>query len=389
MILGIDASNIRAGGTVTHLIELLRSADPRKHGFDSVIVWGGSAVLRQLPEREWLEKITDPMLEQEANPFADRRHFHRAYWQRFKLRSLAEAAGCSVLFVPGGLDLSGFRPLVAMSQNMLPFDLKEACRYGPSLAIARLLALRVGQGRTFRKADGIIFLTKYARDRISRVVGVRHERTAVIPHGVGAEFFFPPRPQLTIQDYSAERPFRFLYVSTIDLYKHQWNVAKAVWYLRKAGYPVCLDLAGPLRKLAEKKLRDTLHRLDAESTFLRYIGPLPYESLPSLYHQTDAFVFASSVENLPIILLEAMAAGLPIACSNRNPMPEVLGEAGVYFDPESPDEIATALKALIESPTIREQQAQLAFERAGRYSWGQCAEATFDFCRKIARDKTP
>ena len=68
---------------------------------------------------------------------------------------------------------------------------------------------------------------------------------------------------------------------------------------------------------------------------------------------------------------ESMAAGLPIACSNRGPMPEVLGDAGLYFDPEQPVQIAKAIHTLSLSPSLREEKARAAFNRSQHYSWGR------------------
>jgi glycosyltransferase involved in cell wall biosynthesis len=79
-----------------------------------------------------------------------------------------------------------------------------------------------------------------------------------------------------------------------------------------------------------------------------------------------------------------MAAGLPIACSNRNPMPEVLGEAGLYFDPEQPAQIAEAIQQLLEMPELRERCAWLAYERTQDYSWDRCAQETLDFIGQVA-----
>ena len=87
---------------------------------------------------------------------------------------------------------------------------------------------------------------------------------------------------------------------------------------------------------------------------------------------------------MPNILLEAMASGLPIACSNRGPMPEVLGEAGVYFDPENAGSIASAILELIRSRDLRQRLAAAAFERARHYSWARCASETFDFLARAA-----
>ena len=93
MILGIDASNIKVGGGVTHLVELLRAASPEQHGFALVIVWGGSTTLSRLSDSPWLRKVHLPVLDMSLP--------RRAAWQRFSISRLALAAGCDVLFVPG------------------------------------------------------------------------------------------------------------------------------------------------------------------------------------------------------------------------------------------------------------------------------------------------
>jgi len=180
-----------------------------------------------------------------------------------------------------------------------------------------------------------------------------------------------------------------LYVSIVNLYKHQWHVAEAIGQLRAQGLPVAIDFVGAALRPALERLRRTMRRYDPEGTFIRYVGFVPYDDLHQVYHQADGFVFASSCENMPNILLEAMASGLPIACSNRGPMPEVLGEAGVYFDPEQPAEIAAAIRRLLEDPGLREQKAWLAYERAKSFTWERCARETFDFIAKVAHDTDP
>jgi glycosyltransferase involved in cell wall biosynthesis len=65
-------------------------------------------------------------------------------------------------------------------------------------------------------------------------------------------------------------------------------------------------------------------------------------------------------------------------------MPEVLGDAGVYFDPESTPDIARALRELVDSPTLRGKLAQGSFDRARVYSWTSCAAQTFEFLAEVA-----
>ena len=89
---------------------------------------------------------------------------------------------------------------------------------------------------------------------------------------------------------------------------------------------------------------------------------------------------------MPNILIELMASGLPITCSNFGPMPEVLGDAGIYFNPESPLEIRDALMKLLDSPELRASLASKSFEKAKKYSWSLCADKTFQFLAKVAQN---
>jgi glycosyltransferase involved in cell wall biosynthesis len=84
-----------------------------------------------------------------------------------------------------------------------------------------------------------------------------------------------------------------------------------------------------------------------------------------------------------------MASGLPIACSDKGFMLEVLGKAGVYFDPEQPREITSVLRSLIEDPVLRESCAQAAYERSLKYSWERCSQETIDFIADVANSSRP
>src|SRR6218665_3812695 len=122
MRIAIDASNIRVGGGLTHLVELLRVADAQQHGFDRIMVWARQSVPDKLDDRDWLDKRTDPVLEQNF--------IKRAVWQRRRLGRLAQEAGATLMFVPGGAVVASFAPVVTMSRNMLPFEWREMRRFG-------------------------------------------------------------------------------------------------------------------------------------------------------------------------------------------------------------------------------------------------------------------
>ncbi|MBI5515541.1 MAG: glycosyltransferase [Deltaproteobacteria bacterium] len=375
MIVGVDASNLRAGGGLTHLSGLLGAADPRAQGVSRVRVWGPGDTLARLAPRPWLSL--------ERVPALDRGLARRVLWQRRALPDLSR--GCAVLFAPGGTLPPGAVPAVTMCRNMLPFEPREAWRFGPSATFARLQLLRALQLRAFARADGVIFLTEYARRAVGALLQAPPRRSVTIPHGVDDSLRDLSRHTRDIQQCTLESPLRLLYVSVISPYKHQGAVARAVALLRAEGLPLAVDFVGPAHDEAvARAFRGTLLALDPSGQALRWRGELRGEPLRAAWAEAEAAVFASSCENMPNILVEAMSAGLPVACSDRGPMPEVLGDAGRYFNPEDAPSIARALRALAADAALRASLGQRARERAGAFSWRRCAEETFGFLARVA-----
>lgn len=387
MRLGIDASNLRSGGGLTHIVELLEAARPHEQGINRVTIWANAQTIQRLPRRTWLECVHEPLLDGGLPA--------RVYWQRMRLPQLARQH-CDCLFVPGGRFSGAFRPYVTMSRNMLPFEKSEWQRYGFSWMAAKMFLLGFSQSRSLRNADGVIFLTEYARSVVARSAGLttvdapgakQNDAQQVIPHGINSRFFQTPPEQKPISEFSMGRPFTLLYVSKLEPYKHQWRVVEAIGMLRKK-LPIALCLIGGAECAAStRRLRETIRRVDPEDKFVHWLGDIPHAELPERYHNADGFVFASSCENLPNILLEAMASGLPIACSDHGPMPEVLGPAGVYFNPERTAEIAAAIQVLVEDQALRRYFAATAHARAQQYSWERCANETFSYLAAISHSQ--
>lgn len=370
IVVAVDASNLRAGGGITHLVQILTHAEPAMHGVGRVRVWGSQALLERLPSRPWLERYHDPLLERSVAA--------RTAWQISSLGRWC-VRNCDVLFVPGGQYAGMFRPYVTMCRNMLPFEAESMELYGWSPTGIRLRMLRHLQARTFREAAGVIFLTDVARRTVTTAVGPLRGRSATIPHGISDAFRLQPRQQHPIAYYNEQRPFQWLYVSIIDLYKHQPEVMEAVAHLRNEGFPVSVHFVGSAYPPAGKRLNDARAKYDPAHAFSVLREAVPHDQLPAVYHGADGFVFASSCENLPNILLEAMAAGLPITCSDRNVMRDVLRDAGEYFAASDAISIAQAMRALLLDPDRRASVAGEAFQQALAYQWARCATETFGF----------
>lgn len=368
LVIGVDASRNRSGGAKAHLIGLLSRGNPLAHGIGTVHVWAYKSLLDALPNPHWLVKHNPPELEQSLP--------RQVMWQVLKFPGEVAAAGCDIVLNTDAGTLSQVRPAVTMSRDMLSYEPGEIERYGWSKARLRLILLRFIQNRSLRRADGAIFLTRYAAEVIQRSCGpVR--RIGLVPHGVGQNF---QDLQHTLPwPAKGERPIRLLYISNAAWYKHQWMVVRAVEQLRNQGIDVTLTLVGGGNGPAQERLRAQMAQSDPRGEFVTQKELVPQSDLPRYLIEADIFVFASSCENMPNTLVEAMAAGLPIACSRRGPMPEVLEDGGEYFDPEDPGSIAAALRKLIDDATLRQRLAARAKTLAGNYSWERCARETWSF----------
>lgn len=372
MILGIDASNIREGGGLTHLKEILLNADPGKHGFEKVVIWSSQKTLNKLPNFPWLQKVNNKWLNQSF--------IISFLYQSLFISSDIKKKKCDLLFVPGGTFLGSFRRIISMSQNMLPFEKEELNRFPKWTSRLKFKLLKITQSYTFKKSEGVIFLTDYAKNYISRSIHIDSGKTTVIPHGIKKNFACKPKDQKNIHLYSVNNPFRLLYVSIITEYKHQWNVAQAVLRLRNEGYFITLDLVGGYTDEALQKLNAVLTQ-DKEK-IIRYTGLVPYEELSTIYKEADGFIFASTCENMPIILIEAMTAGLPVASSEKQPMPEILKQSAFYFQATDVDSIYESLKKFLLDPDRRKINAEETFHKASGYTWEDCSYRTFTYLMK-------
>lgn len=376
MKVAIDASNIRCGGGLTHLKHFLSAINPKRDSFTNVYIWANLETLNFLPDKKWLTKIYLPIF--------DRSYLLRAFWQ-LNFGRLVSKMGCDLIFVPGGTSIIQFRPVVVMSQNLLPFELDQIMKYGFSLQTFKWVLLHFAQKYSFRNADGIIFLSKYAKTQVLKSTGALLGKTDIIYHGVDKVFYCPPRPQIEIAHYTTSKPFKILYVSSVEPYKHQYEVIMAVHKLRMMGMPITIDIIGPYSNPAySKKIKKVARYLDPNLNFIHLKGFISHDALPSVYLENDLFVFASSCETFGQILVEAMASGLPIACSKLSALPELIGNAAVFFNPYDIEDISDVMKKFILNPGIRKKKSLEAYKKAKYFSWNASALRTINFIKNIA-----
>jgi len=370
----IDASNIRDGGGLTHLEELIRSFDGEKHNKLKITIFGGSN-LAALPNNNYVKKKSLQILNKSL--------IFRLIWQQLLFPFIIKREKFNFLLSPGGIiPIFSSVPCVVISQNILPFDNQSMRYYGIfSKKFLKFWLIRYAQIISFKKSYGIIFLSEFAKKTILKICGKIKADVQVIPHGINKRFFLEPRYQRKIKTYNPSNPFKLLYVSAIDTYKHQLDLISAVSRLiNNENLPIKLYFAGGSRN---KKYFDefvkTIDKLDPNKLIFTYLGNLPYLNLHKLYHESDSFIFASSCENLPNIVLEAMASGLPIASSTYGPLPEILNSNAIFFDPSDTSSIYSALKKIVTDENRRAEISQECFKSSKKYSWDTCSKQTFNF----------
>lgn len=370
--IAIDASRNRSGGARAHLIGIISELKPFQHNIEEVHVWSYKALLDSLPDFPWLIRHCPPQTESSL--------IKQLLWQYKQLPIEATRHGCNIMLNTDAGTVCPFRPAVTMSRDMLSFERREIGRYGFGKDWLRLFILRFVQIRSLKQAEGALFLTNYAANVIQTWSG-KLKKHQVIPHGVGNNF----KNNTLKSSYpeNKERPIHCLYVSNVTRYKHQWNVAKAIAALREKGHDITLQLIGGGQGPAQKKLEGVLSEIDPGQKFIWQDNFLKHNQIPDALAKADIFIFASSCENMPNTLVEAMSCGLPIACSNLGPMPEVLEDGGEYFDPEDIDTIVGAIETLITDKNKRQYSAYRSKMLAQQYSWERCARDTMEYLIEV------
>jgi len=390
----IDASNVTSGGVLGHLRGLLAHA--RLAPFDRILVIGGADQAADFADlAPGVTFHADPSLPlckwRRGGTLGYLRTVARINrWRDQALPARAAAASARVLIAANGILPAAPPPgirTVAISHNMLPFAPGEWRALGFGLQRLRITALRRSQTRSFHRADGIIFLSEHARQAISAAAGLAAERprTTVAYLGIDAAVFHPP----AVARPDPGAPIDVLYVSSLDRYKHHREAVRAIGQLRReTGRDMRLHLAGWEDRLSARRLVRVIAAEGLAGAVIRH-GFVPQERLAHLYRTADLFLFASTCENCPTILIEAMASGLPIACTNAAPMTEIAGAAAIGFDARDPGSIAAALKRLIAEPPLRQALADEALARARAFTPERHARQAWGFIGNIAAMTRP
>lgn len=214
-----------------------------------------------------------------------------------------------------------------------------------------------------RTAHRVITISDAARDDLVQSFGLDPSRVDVTPLGV--------RPPET-QPRRDGKPPTVLCVAQKRPYKNLAALIHAVAELQAERPTLVLPGAPTEHEAALRALAERLGVADR----VRFHGWVSDEELDSLYAEATCFVLPSLIEGFGLPVLEAMARGVPVACSDRPALPEVAGDAALLFDPTEQSTVTDAVRRLLRDATLRGELAARGRERAGQFTWRRTAEAT-------------
>lgn len=213
------------------------------------------------------------------------------------------------------------------------------------------------------------------------------ERTFVIPLGADLAAHQPSAsPTEILQRYRISPQRYFLTLAAGGPHKNSRFIIEefTTWHHAATQHQdVKLVLAG----LGQDQLLPTLSEAALELVHkgnILFTGFVPDEDLPTLYGNSLAFVFASLAEGFGLPPLEAMLHGCPVLCSDRTSLPEVVGDAGVLFDPQQKGVLVPHFSRLIEQPDWRQTLAEKAKARAPLFTWDRSTKAIVEALQTIA-----
>lgn len=234
-----------------------------------------------------------------------------------------------------------------------------------------------------REAERIIVSSGFTGECLVERYGVAKEKIEVIPTGYGSEYRVIDDPEGVQQirnKYGLDRPFLFYPAATWP-HKNHKNLLAALKILKESyQFDGDLLLSG-IAMQSHSEIMVEAERLGLSGN-VRLLGYLPSGDLPYLYNCARMMVFPSLFEGFGIPLVEAMACGCPVACSNTTSLPEVAGDAGAFFDPQKPDQIAETIWSVWDDEAKQSEMRERGHNRTLFFTWDETVRKTIEVYRK-------
>jgi glycosyltransferase involved in cell wall biosynthesis len=225
-----------------------------------------------------------------------------------------------------------------------------------------------------RRADHIVTVSEYSKAQIVEQLGVPSSKVTAIYNGVHSQFCCADRNEAFAAVSTAlglTTPY-ILYVGNLKPHKNVSTLLRAFALLRKRkGIPQELLIIGDDARWGRAR-REECSRLGINDT-THFVPEVAQKLLPKIYAAADLLVMPSTIEGFGLPVLEAMACGTPVACSRAASLPEVGGDAVLYFDAARTEELASVIERVVNSSELQEKLRAKGLERAKRFTWEDSA----------------
>lgn len=238
--------------------------------------------------------------------------------------------------------------------------------------------------KTLSKAKKIIASSEFIKkDLIS--LGIDSKKIVVIYNGIDHKIFYPSIDLkddiVQIQPFSIKRPY-FIYSSRLSgADKKHIELIKAFELFKKqTGLPHRLILAGDEADYSEEIHKAVFDSPNGTDIFIT--GHFPLESLAKLYSGADACIIPAVNEGVGLPILESMACGIPVLCSNTGALKEFGTDIPLYFDSNNIDEMAECMSRIVSDSALREEMVERGLKRSSKFSWTSTIEQTLELIKK-------
>jgi glycosyltransferase involved in cell wall biosynthesis len=247
-----------------------------------------------------------------------------------------------------------------------------------------LRVLNANIPRSIRAAAHVITDSQSARGQIMERYNVPSPKITAIPIGAGAGATPISEAEASAELEALHLPTNRAYLLAVGNLQPRKNLVRLVQAFRRLVTDRHLDLdlviVGPRHFRAD----EALDAARAVGDRVHFTGYVTDRQLAACYQCSAAFVFPSLYEGFGLPALEAMAHGVPCVCSSAGSLPEICGEAAVYFDPMSVEDMTTAIERVLADSGLREKLSLAGQDRARLFTWSETARLTIDIYRKAA-----
>lgn len=379
MRIAINALSAVAGGGVTYLNQLFKhlSVIDRENEYLVITTKKGKKVLYADYKNFCVLSFKIPSLSIVT----------RLLWEQLYLWYILKKYKADVLYSPAniGLIFQSF-PTIVMIQTVAPFDYEMIKKQNIYYRL-KFNLLRILTSLSIKKARNVIFISNKAKKELSSYYKLHDSKTFLIYHGK-SELFKPDLDSSRLMEIKQKYGLDefVLYVSNIYKYKNFFELIHAFSLIKEQVNPgLKLALVGnSFDDQYTKSLKALVKEKEMEDRVI-FFGHVPYEELPYFYILCQLFVYPSTCENCPNILIEAMACGATVLASNVEPMPEICQDAAIYFNPFDPQDIAEKIQTVLKNNNLLQSLRLRSLKRANYFSWEETAKKTLHVLEENAR----